>query len=455
MDTERPGEESPESVRRLRSQVQRLTETVRSLNEQLAQARAATARLGGGAGIEGPGQAGAVARGAPALARQLAYERMVLERDNAIARKLQQALRPVWLADVEGVEFAAEIRSGKRVGGDFYDIIKLSDKCLGVLIADVTGYGLPAAVIMVTARMAFRTFATLASSPKAILEKVNETMLECTLAGHHLTAFLGVLDSEMLTFQYVNASHYPPFLIRGDELTPLDTEGLFVGVFEDPQYEQKSIQLQRGDKLFMFTDGLLKGFPGGVKERALARLRDYLRRHTPASVREVVRGLKDEIVHEPQDDIVILGAQLMRRRARRKTITIASVPTELRRVEDMILPALAAKGYGERYLFAVKLALEESVINAIKHGNQLDSTKKVTIEFSVDDEKTVLSVTDEGEGFDPSAVPDPTKDENLEAFSGRGLVLMRAYMDKVEFNEKGNSVTMTKYAPWHRTTAAG
>jgi len=99
-------------------------------------------------------------------------------------------------------------------------------------------------------------------------------------------------------------------------------------------------------------------------------------------------------------------------------------------------------------LFAVRLALEEAVINAIKHGNELDPTKKVRLDFIVEEDKVTLKVTDEGKGFNPNEVPDPWSDEGLAAESGRGLALMRAYMDDVQYNEKGNVVTMIKYAPW-------
>ena len=449
---------SDSSAERLKNQLDELRNKVRTLSDQLQSARDTIARLRQPAATRtAPGRKAerAEKQDLQALAKRLDQQAMILERDNAVARKLQESLRPVWLTEFEGVDLEVYSKSGARVGGDFCDIIKISDTCIGLLIADVTGYGLPAAVMMATARMAFRTFATLASSPKTILEKVNKALLECTLAGHHLTAFLGLLDSEMLTFQYVNASHCPPYLLRKGSAVPLDTDGLFVGVFEDPQYEQKCIQLERNDRLFLFTDGLLRGLTGGEKQTAVARLQQCLYERSDLPVRDLVHQISGQIAEEPGDDAVILALELLRLRARKKTITIASIPSELSRVEDTVLPALAAKGYGERALFAVKLALEESIINAIKHGNQLDSTKRVTIEFRLDDDKTVVSVEDEGEGFDPASVPDPTTDEHLEDFSGRGLVLMRAYMDSVKFNEKGNKVTMIKYAPWHQKKPSG
>jgi serine/threonine-protein kinase RsbW len=274
-------------------------------------------------------------------------------------------------------------------------------------------------------------------------------LLESTLAGHHLTAFLGLLDTEMLTFQYVNASHYPPYLIRDKEIIPLDTDGLFVGMFDDPQYEQKCIQLNQNDKLFLYTDGLLNVFNGTAKEKAVSNLQRELKRYCESPIRQVVNNIAVHIEDEPGDDIFILGLQILKKRSRRKTLTISSIPSEVKRVEDSLLPAISAKGYGERTLFGIKLAVEEAVINAIKHGNRMDSTKKVKIDFEIGEDKVKISVADEGEGFDISAVPDPTKPENIGNDSGRGLVLMKAYMDSVEFNEKGNEVRLLKYAPWY------
>ena len=95
-------------------------------------------------------------------------------------------------------------------------------------------------------------------------------------------------------------------------------------------------------------------------------------------------------------------------------------------------------------LFAVRLALEEALSNAIKHGNRFDPDKTVTVRFAVEPETVKLTITDQGSGFNPAAVPDPTTDEHLEDPSGRGITLMRAYMDEVVYNSRGNEVRMLK-----------
>lgn len=101
-------------------------------------------------------------------------------------------------------------------------------------------------------------------------------------------------------------------------------------------------------------------------------------------------------------------------------------------------------GFTEDDVFGIHLALEEAATNAVKHGNDDDPDKKVNIEYLVTDKIFDITITDQGTGFKPCRVPDPRKDENLFKLGGRGLLLMRAYMDVVEYNEDGNSVHMSK-----------
>jgi serine/threonine-protein kinase RsbW len=103
---------------------------------------------------------------------------------------------------------------------------------------------------------------------------------------------------------------------------------------------------------------------------------------------------------------------------------------------------MTRQSYGEHALFAIRLALEEAVMNAIRHGNLSDPAKTVEARWSVTADSAVFHIIDQGEGFDPSAVPDPTLDENLEIPSGRGLMLIRAYMSEVRHHGLGNHLEM-------------
>ena len=123
---------------------------------------------------------------------------------------------------------------------------------------------------------------------------------------------------------------------------------------------------------------------------------------------------------------------------------IPSEPSAGKQAVDELLSHLQRRDWVEHEIFGVHLAVEEALVNAIKHGNQNDHSKQVHIVYRMSEDAVRIEITDEGPGFDPSEVPDPTDDDNLEVPSGRGLMLMRSFMSLVEFNERGNGVIMEK-----------
>jgi serine/threonine-protein kinase RsbW len=126
----------------------------------------------------------------------------------------------------------------------------------------------------------------------------------------------------------------------------------------------------------------------------------------------------------------------------RYEFTIPSKYHESQEVQDKIMRDIHRRGYNSQTVFAIKLALEEAMMNAIKHGNRQDEKKKVHIEASVDSKQTEIVVEDEGAGFVRKMVPDPTLPENLEKCSGRGVHLIEAYMHEVEWSHGGRRIRM-------------
>ncbi len=138
-------------------------------------------------------------------------------------------------------------------------------------------------------------------------------------------------------------------------------------------------------------------------------------------------------------------------------ISIASDFSDAKKIEETIIDLATQQGYDEDSIFALRLSLEEALVNAIRHGNKEDSDKKVHICYTVNASRVDIWITDEGNGFCPDSLPDPTCNDKLEIPSGRGVLLMRAYMDLVEFNESGNSVHLTKFSkqqPTHSYTVS-
>jgi serine/threonine-protein kinase RsbW len=128
----------------------------------------------------------------------------------------------------------------------------------------------------------------------------------------------------------------------------------------------------------------------------------------------------------------------------RLTFRIGSTYEEARAVQGRIMDEIAARTFGEGDVFAIRLALEEAVINAIKHGNKLDPAKQVSIEAEISDAGVDIKVQDEGAGFNRDDVPDPTLDENLDKNSGRGILLIESYMTGAKWSDHGRRLHMFK-----------
>jgi len=125
-------------------------------------------------------------------------------------------------------------------------------------------------------------------------------------------------------------------------------------------------------------------------------------------------------------------------------LTIPSDTAEGMKAQNRILNSLERLGYTERDLFGMRLALEEALVNAIKHGNGQADDKVVRIACELDDESARVVIRDQGDGFDPGDVPDPTAEENLDRPCGRGIMLMRSFMTEVSYADKGREVTLVK-----------
>ena len=127
------------------------------------------------------------------------------------------------------------------------------------------------------------------------------------------------------------------------------------------------------------------------------------------------------------------------------SIVVDSKPSAIVSVFKEIQSKLEDNNFGKDDIFAVHLTLEEAFLNAVKHGNKMDPSKKITVDYSIDVNKIEISITDQGPGFLPEDVDDPRFGENLFKPGGRGLLLMNSYMDMVKYNEQGNSVSMVRY----------
>ena len=185
------------------------------------------------------------------------------------ARRIQRKLLPAVLPQVEGCELAASWQPAAGVGGDCFDATAFGPSLLGLSIADVVGKGIPAALLMSNLQAAVRAFATEATDPAALCHQVNRILCGNIAEGRFISFFYCTVATDVGVLTYSNAGHYPPILVRANgSVERLGTGGPVLGVFPDATYDQRQVQVSRGDRLILFTDGITEVHPAGYNPDA-------------------------------------------------------------------------------------------------------------------------------------------------------------------------------------------
>lgn len=186
-----------------------------------------------------------------------ALEKQKLEEELDIAREIQQNLLPSQIPDLKNFEISAVNISSKQVGGDYYDIIKLDEVRCCVAIADVSGKGFPAALLMANMQAFLQVMCRQNYPLPEATQIINDLITENTFDGKFITFFWGLLDDKNKEISYVNAGHNPPLLIRDNEIHKLEAGGMILGVMKTLMpYNTERVQLQKNDVLVLFTDGI-------------------------------------------------------------------------------------------------------------------------------------------------------------------------------------------------------
>ncbi|MEW6210832.1 MAG: SpoIIE family protein phosphatase [Acidobacteriota bacterium] len=215
------------------------------------------------------------------------------ERDILEAREIQQRLLPEIIPQIRGCQIATAWQPARSVSGDYYDVIELDESRAALAIADVSGKGLPAAMLMSNAQAALRAIATDRISPREMCEQVNRVVCGNTASNKFITFFYAILDTRSRKLIYSNAGHNLPLLMRpSGEVARLSAGGPVLGFLLDYSYEQGEIDLRQGDRLTLFTDGVVEATDESGEEFGEERLIETIRRNLHASA----EGLKEAIL---------------------------------------------------------------------------------------------------------------------------------------------------------------
>jgi serine phosphatase RsbU (regulator of sigma subunit) len=243
-------------------------------------------------------------------------ELVAIRRELDVASEIQQSILPRSFPPFpERSDFAifAAMLPAREVGGDFYDFFLVDDTRLAVVIGDVSGKGVPAALFMAVSRTLLKAVATTNAAPGECLQRVNRLLCLDNGAEQFVTIVYGVLDTHTGTFEYSTGGHTPPYLLRDGRVQRLEqTPGMVLGIIDEASYGAKTIALRRGDGIFLYTDGVTEAMDASDAPFSDERLETVLRHPAGADpealIRQVVGAVQTHAGDAPQsDDITALA----------------------------------------------------------------------------------------------------------------------------------------------------
>jgi serine phosphatase RsbU (regulator of sigma subunit)/CHASE1-domain containing sensor protein/anti-sigma regulatory factor (Ser/Thr protein kinase) len=383
-----------------------------------------------------------------------------VEQELRMARRIQHALLPKDLPELEGWEIAYHYQPAREVGGDFYDFLRLDDGQVGLVVGDVSGKGMAAALVMANTQSVLRAVARREGfTPGRVLQEANELMYASIPSNMFVTCFYGVLDPESGRLVYANAGHDLPCERHDGGVDELRARGMPLGLMPGMLYEEEEAVLAAGDDLLFYSDGLVEAHDPEGEMFGCPRLQGLIKVHHSGDsslidflLSELTRFTGDDWYQE--DDITLVSLERSKvsmgdhapplrsgaaddDRARR-TLADFSLPSERgneRQAVEEITEAVKGLGLSKQRLERLKTAVAEATMNAMEHGNRYIPEVPVRIQLLTSDADLFVRITDEG----GSPVPDLDKEapdlalklEGKQTQRGWGLFLIQNMVDEL------------------------
>ena len=379
--------------------------------------------------------------------RETVTMKAALEQELKIAQGIQMAMLPKTFPssqEPKSFDLYASLTPARDVGGDLYDYF-LRDNRLFFCIGDVTGKGVPAALLMAVMRAMFRSEARRADSAASIVEAVNRNLCEESASDYFVTMFVGILDLHTGYLDYCNAGHEAP-IMAGQPL-PIK-HNLPVGALSDWVFEGQEVQMKEGDMLFLYTDGLTEA--KNIEKHSMGRHRvvELAQEYCHYTAQQLVELMEAEVHRhageaEQSDDITLLAIKWKEESGKRKEITSVGgdlqSPTlkmkasmeNIGRLEPFVAEVAQQAGIDEKEMKRLRLAVEESVANVINYGG----ATSITLQTKVEDGQLMLTIDDDGQPFDPTegSSTDLSVPADQRPPGGMGIIMLHKMTDGLEY----------------------
>lgn len=393
-----------------------------------------------------------------------AAERERMEQELKVARIIQQTLLPAKVPALDGWQMDVYWQPAYSVGGDFYDFIPLEDGRMCIIAADVTDKGIPAALVMASARSILRAATERLQSPGAILNRVNNTLCPDIPDKMFITCLCVILDPKTGLMHIANAGHNLPYLRRNGEVLELKATGMPLGLLPNMPYDEVDFQILPGDTMLMFSDGIDEAHNPQREMFGFERLHALVRDHDDGStlIQRLLEELRDFTGPDWQqeDDVtfVLVNCNVDKTMTDRNKDTNNQgtllgefqIPSEegneilaMNKVVELIKDISFPSGKIEQ----LQTAVSEATMNAMEHGNQYRANSPVTIRVYHEDVTLAIYVIDESqeEAISERVTPDiEAKLAGLQSPRGWGLFLIENMVDKMtsSYTDEGHQLEL-------------
>jgi sigma-B regulation protein RsbU (phosphoserine phosphatase) len=375
-----------------------------------------------------------------------------------IATNIQKDMLPrSFSLSRDDIDIFGSLTPAREVGGDLYDFF-VRDEKLFFCIGDVSGKGVPSAIVMAVVHTMFRMASAKENNPARIMQTINETACEGNESNMFVTLFIGVLDLPTGRLRYCNAGHDKPIIISEDITTALQAKAnLPIGLFEDYKYVMEETMLDDHAMLFLYTDGLTEAKNLERKQfgldRVMAVIEGKEKDNLSLKPEELVEQMKQEVVKfcrgaEQSDDLTMLAIRYEKNN--RKTVLEETLllQNDVKQVKELIAfvkQVTERLGIDVKQAKQIRLAVEEAVVNVINYAYLPEITGNIDVQAISDGQWLKFVITDNGVAFDPTEKEkaDTTLSAEDRPIGGMGILLVRELMDSINYERTDGKNVLT------------
>ena len=370
---------------------------------------------------------------------------------SAIQKNMLPSIFPPF-PEHEEIDIYASMFPAKAVGGDFYDMFLIDDDHVAICMADVSGKGIPASLIMMISKILIKNVSKIDMDVSEAFKRVNSMLCDGNTTGIFITSWFGILNLKTGKIEYVNAGHNPPLVYSkktGEFNYVKTTPNLVLAAIENTNYDKQEMTLEPGDRLFLYTDGVVESNNANNELYGEDRLKEFLNKNVNLDVKDTINSLKEDLDNfsintEQFDDITILELLYKNNYSVNKK-EFKAEKKELSKVEDFVKKVLDKQKCSEKMINQIELAIEEVFVNICDYAYK-DKNGNCMVTVKYDDEgKYSFIFEDTGIKFNPleKKSPDVSLSADEREIGGLGIFLTRNIMDDVKYKYENNKNVLT------------